>query len=71
MASAALAVKVFFDETRLAVLESEAGVGVVVGMRRGDVDEIDVGVLDKGLIAVVDAGTAVALGKGLGLLEGT
>ena len=61
----------FFDETRLAVLESEAGVGVVVGMRRGDVDEIDVGVLDKGIIAVVDAGTAVALGKGLGLLEGT
>ena len=67
MASAALAV----DETRLAVLESEAGVGVVVGMRRGDVDEIDVGVLDKGLIAVVDAGTTVALGEGLGLLEGT
>ena len=33
--------KGFFDETRLAVLESEAGVSVVVGMRRGDVDGIN------------------------------
>ena len=60
-----------FDKTGLAVLEGEAGVGVVVGMGRGDVYEIDVGVLNEGLIAIVDAGATVALGKGLGLLEGT
>ena len=60
----------FFDETGLAVVEGETGVGIVVGMGRGDVHEIDVGVLDEGFVAVVDAGAAVALGEGLGFLEG-
>lgn len=59
------------DETGLAVLEGEAGVGVVMGMGRGDVHEIDVGVLNEGLVAVVDAGAAIALGEGLGFFEGT
>lgn len=60
----------FFDETGLAVLEGESGVGVVMGMGRGDVHEIDVGIVDEGFVTVVDAGAAVALGEGLSFFEG-
>ena len=60
----------FLDEAGFAVLEGEAGVSVVMGMGRGDVHEIDVGIVDEGFVGVIDTGAAVALGEGLSFFEG-
>ena len=42
--------KGFLDETGFAVLKGQAGMRIVMGMGRGYVNKIDIGILDKRLV---------------------